>query len=494
MFHYIIYCILSVCVLLGIKLMSNVKTAAMGNIISAVSVLLAISYLMATHVSLNGRQTAVQNGFVWGGLVIGLVIGLILTIKVKMIEMPQTVALLNGLGGLASLVASALAIQHLASPHHVYTEALFRFSGFAAMLALAIGAITFTGSLIAAGKLAKRIPQKQVILPLHQPMMVVLGLLIIVGIIVAAVYTPFAQHVNRTLLVGTAVLSLGYGVLFAIRVGGADMPITISLLNSTSGVAASIAGMAIGDLLLTAIGGIVGASGLILPRIMCRAMNRKLSSIVFAKKGSGTGQAGAAETEAEAGRAAEQTAAEAVPVEQAAQLEVKNADPNEVGSWISAAKDIIIIPGYGMALSQAQNHIKELTEKLEAAGKKVRFAIHPVAGRMPGHMNVLLAEVEIPYDKLFEMDTINDDFAKADLTIVIGASDVINPAASTLPDTPISGMPVLKANEAPRLIICNFDLKPGYAGVANPLYEPNENIMLFLGDAKDSLAKIIASF
>lgn len=482
MFHYVIYGILIVGVLLGIKLMSKVKNAATGNIISAVSVLLAISYLMVTHVSLNGRQTAVQNTFVWVGLGIGLVIGLILTAKVKMIEMPQTVALLNGLGGLASLVASALAIQHLASPHHDYSEALFRFSGFAAMLALAIGAITFTGSLIAAGKLAKRIPQKQVVLPLHQPMMIVLGLLIVAGIIVATVCTPFAQHVNMPLVIVTAALSLGYGVLFAIRVGGADMPITISLLNSTSGVAAAIAGMAIGDLLLTAIGGIVGASGLILTRIMCRAMNRKLSSIIFAKKSGGTSQAAPTGNKEEPAQAEAENKADA-----------QHATESELPAWISEAQNIIIIPGYGMALSQAQTTVKTLLDKLEAKGKNIRFAIHPVAGRMPGHMNVLLAEVDIPYDKLFEMDAINDDFAKTDLAIIIGASDVVNPAASTIPNTPISGMPVLKAENAKRVIICNYDLKPGYAGVPNPLYEPAENRMLLLGDAKETLAKIIAA-
>jgi NAD(P) transhydrogenase, beta subunit len=401
---------------------------------------------------------------------------------VKMISMPQTVALLNGLGGAASAVAAWLTVNGFAATGFAgEAHPTLLFSLVSALFALAIGALTFSGSLIAAGKLNKNIPQKQVVLPLHQ---LITGLLAL-GILALIAVSPFSSvgTMIPQISAGVALLSLLFGVVFAIRVGGADMPITISLLNSTSGLAAAVAGLAISDILLISIGGIVGASGLILTQIMCRAMNRKLSSIIFAK----------AAAKAPADNASESEASEQSPAKEAEKT-ASNASPSEVGNWISAAKNIIIIPGYGMALSQAQSQIKALTEKLEAAGKNVRFAIHPVAGRMPGHMNVLLAEVDIPYDKLFEMDAINDDFAKSDVTIVVGASDVINPAASTLPNTPISGMPVLKASESPRLIICNFDLKPGYAGVANPLYEPAENIMLFLGDAKESLAKILSSF
>ena len=412
----------------------------------------------------------------------GAVIGLWLIAKVKMISMPQTVALLNGLGGAASAVAAWLTVNGFAATGFAgEAHPTLLFSLVSALFALAIGALTFSGSLIAAGKLNKNIPQKQVVLPLHQ---LITGLLAlgIVALIAVSLFSSAGTMIPQ-ISAGVALLSLLFGVVFAIRVGGADMPITISLLNSTSGLAAAVAGLAISDILLISIGGIVGASGLILTQIMCRAMNRKLSSIIFAK----------AAAKAPADNASESVASEQSPAKEAEKT-ASNASPSEVGNWISAAKNIIIIPGYGMALSQAQSQIKALTEKLEAAGKNVRFAIHPVAGRMPGHMNVLLAEVDIPYDKLFEMDAINDDFAKSDVTIVVGASDVINPAASTLPNTPISGMPVLKASESPRLIICNFDLKPGYAGVANPLYEPAENIMLFLGDAKESLAKILSSF
>ena len=472
----IIYAILSVGVLVGIKLMSNVKRAALGNLLSALCMVLAVGVTMYT-------QKLFFNGFVWASLAAGAVIGLWLIAKVKMISMPQTVALLNGLGGAASAVAAWLTVNGFAATGFAgEAHPTLLFSLVSALFALAIGALTFSGSLIAAGKLNKNIPQKQVVLPLHQ---LITGLLAlgIVALIAVSLFSSAGTMIPQ-ISAGVALLSLLFGVVFAIRVGGADMPITISLLNSTSGLAAAVAGLAISDILLISIGGIVGASGLILTQIMCRAMNRKLSSIIFAK----------AAAKAPADNASESVASSEKAPAKEAEKTASNASPSEVGNWISAAKNIIIIPGYGMALSQAQSQIKALTEKLEAAGKNVRFAIHPVAGRMPGHMNVLLAEVDIPYDKLFEMDAINDDFAKSDVTIVVGASDVINPAASTLPNTPISGMPVLKASESPRLIICNFDLKPGYAGVANPLYEPAENIMLFLGDAKESLAKILSSF
>lgn len=470
----IIYAILSVGVLVGIKLMSNVKRAALGNLLSALCMVLAVGVTMYT-------QKVFFNGFVWASLAAGALIGLWLIAKVKMISMPQTVALLNGLGGAASAVAAWLTVNDFAAAG-VQSQPTVLFSLVSALFALAIGAVTFSGSLIAAGKLNKNIPQKQVVLPLHQLItgLVALG---IVALIAVSLFSSAGTMIPQ-ISAGVALLSLLFGVIFAIRVGGADMPITISLLNSTSGLAAAVAGLAISDILLISIGGIVGASGLILTQIMCRAINRKLSSIIFAK----------AAAKAPADNASKSVASSEKAPAKEAEKTASNASPSEVGNWISAAKNIIIIPGYGMALSQAQSQIKALTEKLEAAGKNVRFAIHPVAGRMPGHMNVLLAEVDIPYDKLFEMDAINDDFAKSDVTIVVGASDVINPAASTLPNTPISGMPVLKASESPRLIICNFDLKPGYAGVANPLYEPAENIMLFLGDAKESLAKILSSF
>jgi NAD(P) transhydrogenase subunit beta len=260
-----------------------------------------------------------------------------------------------------------------------------------------------------------------------------------------------------------------FGIAFSIRVGGADMPITISLLNSLSGVAGGIAGIAISDPLLTSIGGIVGASGLILTQIMCRAMNRSLVDILLGKTSVNTG-------------AAVSDAAEEKQEEEKAGLSAEDIIRN--------AKKVIIVPGYGMAISQAQSLVKILCDRLEEKGVEVKFAIHPVAGRMPGHMNVLLCEVDVPYDKLYEMDVINDEFAKTDLVIAVGANDVINPAANTAEGTPIYGMPVLKAEDAKYVIICNMDTSPGYSGVDNPLYKSSKTIML-TGDAKDSLKTLL---
>ncbi len=447
--------VLSLGVLYGIKLMSRVKTAVKGNAISALCMLLAIIYVFL--------RTDVSGSLVYIilGLIIGTLISIVIAVKVKMIQMPQMVGLLNGLGGLASALAAILTL--------LSGEAQSGFSLVTSGLALAVGALTFSGSMVASGKLHGIMDQKPKVFPGHQAITVLMAL----GMLVLIVLLPVTTGQNAPFCVLLSVLGLLFGYFFAIRVGGADMPITISLLNSTSGVAAGIAGMALGDILLVSVGGIVGASGLLLTQIMCHSMNRSLSAVLFGKApDKSKPQEAKAHTEAKA-----ETRDEATP-----------ADPV---AWLEEADSIIIIPGYGMAISQAQEQVKTLSDRLEAKGKSVRFAIHPVAGRMPGHMNVLLAEVDVPYDKLFEMDAINADFAKTDLAIVIGANDVVNPAANIAEGTPIYGMPVLSAEDARRLMILNFDTKPGYAGVDNPLYDGAPNIHLMLGDAKESLEKLL---
>ena len=268
----------------------------------------------------------------------------------------------------------------------------------------------------------------------------------------------------------TAGLALAIGVVFVMRVGGADMPITISLLNALSGVAGGIAGMAINEPLLVAIGGIVGASGLILTQDMCRAMNRKLLTILTGKTTTAVAAAKPAEEPAES-------------------VEPEKLTEEAVGACLKEAKKVIIVPGYGMALSQAQEDVARLAAALEGRGAEVKFAIHPVAGRMPGHMSVLLCEADIDYDSLFMMEDINEEFASCDIAIVIGANDVTNPAANTAEGTPIYGMPVLDVEKAPMAVFCNFDTKPGYAGVPNPLYDA-DNVLLMLGDAKESVQKL----
>ena len=442
--YYIISAVLVLGVLLGISMMSKVKSANKGNAVSAVCTLLAILVVMYDCDILTAWQA-------WLGLAIGAVIGIIGAVKIKMIEMPQGIALLNGFGGFASALVAILTIQQADDKFSIYIGAI----------AAVVGWITFTGSAVAAGKLHKLLPQKPVVWKAHS----VISAVTIAAIVVTVVFLPECVWL-------ISLLSAFFGIVFAIRVGGADMPITISLLNSLSGVAGGIAGIAVGDILLVAIGGIVGASGLLLTQIMCRAMNRSLVSILIGGKVKNT-----------------QVRLE-VKQEETKEETDKKADIS-VGEVLSNAKKVMIVPGYGMALGQAQSIVKTLADKLESNGAEVKFAIHPVAGRMPGHMNVLLCEADVAYDKLYEMDSINDEFAECDAAIVIGANDVVNPAANTAEGTPIYGMPVLRAGEAKCVIVCNFDDKPGYAGVPNPLYEA-ENTVMMLGDAKETMTKILS--
>lgn len=468
--YYVLCIVLAGLVLLGISMMSKVKSALWGNLLSCACMAAAI-VLTIIRYDFSGK---------WLWLLVGLVpaaiAGAILAKKVKMIEMPQTVAMLNGFGGAASALVAAVTLTD--------GKTIGAFEAVTAGIALVIGMVTLLGSILAAGKLAKWFNQRPVILKGHKTWVLLAGILAVLCILPLVL----CQGNNGQLILFTllcAVLAGAFGWLFVLRVGGADMPITISLLNSLSGVAGGIAGMAIGEPLLVAVGGIVGASGLILTEVMCRAMNRKLSAIL-----TGATTVSAAPKAAEpVVEEREEPAEEAAPMEEAPVVD-KEAEEKKVFEAFKTAKNVIIVPGYGMALSQAQYAVRELKDALEAHGATVRFAIHPVAGRMPGHMNVLLCEVDIPYEDLFQMEDINDDFKGADVTLVIGANDVMNPAANTAEGTPIYGMPVLNVGDCKNVIICNFDLNPGYAGVPNPLYERTEGVALLIGDAKESLNKL----
>lgn len=456
--YYIICGVLVAGVLGGIAMMSRVKTAVAGNALSAVCTAAAI------FVTLYKYHLLTQAGL-WICLALGLAVGLVGAYRVKMIQMPQTVALLNGFGGAASALVAAVSLM----------EGLKGiFSLVTAGLALAVGMITLTGSLIAAGKLQKLISQRPVVWKGHS---VIVGSSIVLTLAAVILTAVPAVPVFVSILL-CAVCSGFFGAAFAIRVGGADMPITISLLNSLSGVAGAIAGMAIGDPLLVAIGGVVGASGLLLTQIMCRAMNRHLGDILLGK----TSAPAKKEQAVPAAVTAEEPAAQ--PVREAACAETS---PAEI---LRQAKNVIIVPGYGMALAQAQQTVKQLADLLESRGAQVRFAIHPVAGRMPGHMNVLLCEADVPYEQLYEMDAIDSEFKECDVAMVIGANDVVNPAANTAEGTPIYGMPVLSVDQAKHVIICNYDLKPGYAGVDNPLYH-RQGVTLLLGDAQATLQSLL---
>ena len=450
-------------ILAGLILMSKPDKARFGNALSAACTLVAIAVTMYHY-------NVLPSAVIWVSIAAGAVISVIAAVKVKMIQMPQVVALLNGFGGLASALVAILSARQADDAFSLYTSAV----------ALVIGFVTFTGSIVAAGKLHKVLPQKPVVLKGHMA----ITLVIIAGAVVCVVL--------RAPLWATAVLSALFGILFAIRVGGADMPITISFLNSLSGVAGGIAGIAVGNVLLVAVGGIVGASGLLLTRVMCRAMNRKLLGILLGNT-SVSGKKEAQPPEEPAPAEEPEAQAEEAPEEEQNEKAEEAAPAPSVGEILRTASRVMIVPGYGMALAQAQQQVRDLADKLEANGAEVKFAIHPVAGRMPGHMNVLLCEVDIPYDKLYEMDSVNDEFKDCDAAVIIGASDVVNPAANTAEGTPIYGMPVLRAGEAKHIIICNFDDKPGYAGVPNPLYTDPKTIMM-LGDAKETVAELIASF
>ena len=480
----IISAVLAVLVLAGISMMSKVKTAVAGNLLSAFAMLCGIvaTLLFAGVVSV---------WTIYVSILIGALIGSLLAIRVKMIQMPQTVALFNGLGGGASALVGMMSIQG-DSP----------FVRFTALLAVAVGMVTLVGSLVAAGKLHRILPQKPVVWKGHS-LCTLLFLALTLCFVVAGI---FAHGAGLTVcLVGAFVSASLFGLWFSLRVGGADMPITISLLNSLSGVAGSIAGMAIGDVFLVAVGGIVGASGLLLTQIMCRAMNRKLMSILTGGSVKPSPQTPVIEENEELVQRIMDLEKRIKELEaMVADLEARvkaldgqlNAAPVEeaptAAAVLSKAKDVIIVPGYGMALAQAQHQVRQLADKLESRGARVRFAIHPVAGRMPGHMNVLLAEADVDYEKLYEMDAINDDFKNADAVVVIGANDVLNPAARNAVGTPIYGMPVLNVDEAPEVIVCNFDLKPGYAGVENPIYTREKGVYLELGDAKETLMRLMA--
>ncbi len=459
----------SVCILgivLCIRLMNSPRTARAGNLLGAACMFIAIVTAMISNnvVSLN---------ILWISLVVGACIACFLALHVTMTRIPQLVALLNGSGGAASALVAFVVLTGSSA-------ALSGIARWTSDIALVIGSVTLGGSLVAVAKLDGKITPLAIMLRGH----FALTLLTLIGtvlLIPLAVISSSGTAVFLSVLL--ILMSLLFGVLFSIRVGGADMPIAISLLNSLSGVAAATVGLAMSNLFVVAVGAIVGSAGLLLTQIMCRAMNSSLRKVVMGKTSLST-----------AGQTASGLAGQdsSPQTSHAPRTEEDTATAlNRATAILDAARKIIIVPGYGMALAQAQAQVKQLLALLEAKGKQVRFAIHPVAGRMPGHMNVLLAEVEVPYDKLCPMEAINPEFAETDVALVVGANDVVNPAARTAEGTPIYGMPVLNVDEASYVIICNKDARPGYAGVDNPLYVPRQNTIALFGDAAETLGTLL---
>jgi len=451
----------------GFRLFRTPRGARSGNLLAAFALLMAVAVVLWRH-------RILQPELVLIALLAGSLVGWMVAMRVNMIQIPAMVAFQHGAGGVAAFLVSFVELTRGAEP------GMAKISG---LLGLIIGAVTFSGSLIAAGKLADLIKQPPVVLPKHS--WLIIGLVVLLAFGGVAAGGAEGQLLVSYLLV-LIVLSVVLGLVFSIRIGGADMPVLISFLNATAGLAAAFCGVIIQNRLLIACGATVAASGSILTHVMCKAMNRNLLKVFigFHSKAAATPEALQEDTAAHPdGAPAGQT--EPAPASPAA------GDP--LAAAVEAgqnAKSIIIIPGYGMALAQAQFLVVELATLMEKMGKRVRFAIHPVAGRMPGHMNVLLAEAELDYDKLCEMDDINPEFKDTDLAIVVGASDVVNPAAITIADTPISGMPILLAHEAKRVLVCNLDARPGYSGIENPLYQQSKAILLF-GDAKTSIQNLI---
>ncbi|MEE8177786.1 MAG: NAD(P)(+) transhydrogenase (Re/Si-specific) subunit beta [Acidobacteriota bacterium] len=454
------YLAAAVLFILGLKGLSHPRTAVRGNLLGSAGMLLAIV------VTLLDRRI-VSFEVIVAGIVVGGFIGVMLAYRTPMTAMPQMVAVLNGFGGGASALAVGAALEEALKGGFV--EAVSVQFTMAAALSGIIGGVSFTGSGIAFGKLQGLIKERPVLLWGRHAINLVL-LLVCLGLSVWLVVEP-TSSMPFWILVGVAAL---LGILVVIPIGGADMPVVVSLLNAYSGLAAAGHGWVLNNSVLIIAGSLVGAAGFMLTALMCRAMNRSLPNVIFA----GVGAAVATEAESEdiyAGR-------------------VKAASPEEVAMLMEGAQRVVVAPGYGMAVAQAQYAIQDLTNLLESKGVEVEFAIHPVAGRMPGHMNVLLAEANVPYEKLKEMDEINPTFRQTDVVLVVGANDVVNPLArESDPSIPIAGMPILNVDQARCVVIIKRSLSPGFAGIANPLFAADNTVMLF-GDAKKMAMSLVAAF
>lgn len=446
------------------------RRALTGNLTAAFALICAVGVVLY-------RNPISGLGVVLPVLVLGSLAGWVVAIRVNMLQIPAMVAFLNGAGGAAAFLVSLVKLtRDMALP-----TAVGRISG---ILGIVIGAATFSGSMIASAKLANCMKQTPTIFPRHDW---ILSGTVAAAFVLGIASSTAAGSALLYCLLGLALLSLLLGIVFSIRVGGADMPVLISFLNTMTGLAAALCGIIMQNRLLIACGATVAASGAILTRAMCKAMNRKLFRVFTGIRPKLPGMS-AEEAADKAGEA---------KVDPGPSSEAQ--EPGQGGERdplaraievMKSAKSVVVIPGYGMALAQAQFELVRLAGRLEQMGKDVKFAIHPVAGRMPGHMNVLLAEAEVDYDKLFEMDDVNRDFKETDLALVVGACDVVNPAAIRVEGTPISGMPILLAHEAKNVVVCNLDQRPGYSGVENPLYKDPKTILL-LGDAKTTIGQLV---
>ncbi len=447
-----IYLLSVVFFILGLKNLGSPRTARRGNMLSMIGMTLAIVITLLDRNIVSFEMIII--GMVAGGLV-----GIVVAKRVAMTSMPEMVALFNGFGGIASaLIALA---EYYGNTGSINAEML---TFVTLILSVLIGTITFSGSVVAFLKLAEWIPGRPVLVTLSKP----LNILLVLGVI-ALGYLVHGEPTKEMFFLGIVLAAFILGITLVIPIGGADMPVVVSLLNSYSGIAVAMTGFVLKNNALIVVGSLVGASGIILTNIMCKAMNRSLLNVLF-------GGFGASAPTGDAGGTVQGT--------------VKSSSAEEAGMLLDVAEKVIIVPGYGMAVSQAQHVVKKLADMMINRGAEVSFAIHPVAGRMPGHMNVLLAEAGVEYDLLYDMDQINDHFSRTDVSIVIGANDVVNPAAKNNSASPIYGMPVLNVEESKTVLVLKRSMNPGFAKIENELFYADNTMMVF-GDAKGTVEGFI---
>ncbi len=450
------YVLAAVLFILGLKRLSHPRTARNGNLVAAVGMLIAIVATLVGYGGLDFKLIII--GFIVGGL-----IGGIFAVKVEMTAMPQMVGIFNGFGGGASALVGAAEFYTKAAPNAIAGHPSL-YALVTIVLTLFVGTLTFTGSFVAFGKLQGFISGRPIVFPGQKLLNAILAILLVV----TAVSTIMFPAEMYTYAAAMIIISAIMGVTLVIPIGGADMPVVISLLNSYSGIAGAAAGFVLLNNGLIISGALVGASGLILTNIMCKGMNRSLVNVIF----------GAVGLEQKGASGAQK------------QMNIKSYSTEEAAMILDAAEKVIFVPGYGLAVAQAQHAVREVADYLEGKGKKVMYAIHPVAGRMPGHMNVLLAEANVPYNQLKDLDEVNPEFEDCDVAVVLGANDVVNPAARHDKSSPIYGMPILNVDKARTVLINKRTMNPGFAGIANELFGYDNSIMVF-GDAKQTLQQLL---
>ncbi|GIU30254.1 NAD(P)(+) transhydrogenase (Re/Si-specific) subunit beta [Shewanella schlegeliana] len=449
---YLAYLVAASLFILGIKGLTRPRTAVRGNQLSALGMFIAVVVTLLD-------QSILSYEWIIAGVLLGGTIGAVMATKIQVTSMPQMVAMLNGFGGGASLF---IALANFIDPQSAtHTVALVSITA-----TVIIGAVTLSGSFIAFAKLQELISGNPIKVPGNKLLNALL-LITAIGLAVAIVMDPS----NINLIYALVAVSLVLGLLLVVPIGGADMPVVIALLNSYSGIAAATTGFITGNTVLIVSGSLVGASGIILTQIMCKAMNRSLFNVLFGVMAEG---------------------GETVDADEVYAGKVTSSSPEEVAMLLETAERVVIVPGYGLAMAQAQHAVRELASVMEARGTQVLYAIHPVAGRMPGHMNVLLAEAEVPYEQLIEMDEINPQFEQTDVAIVIGANDVTNPMAREDKGSPIYGMPILNVDKAKTVVVVKRSLSPGFAGLPNPLFAMDNSLMLF-GDGKKAIVELTQS-